>query len=193
MDTSQFKLKKYSFLILLFVISISILPQVAHSLPEYSRDCEVSVLELNGNDRLCVDVKDQSSQTKHAKEIDSQSVIKEIRTALPNGRIQNISFYTGQFGSCSFGQSFVTSVSFNKNSTFNPISTSTKTLGCKSILVYDSSGRATRISFYTGQFGSCSFGQSFVTSVSFNKNSTFNPISTSTKTLGCKSISINAQ
>jgi len=51
-------------------------------------------------------------------------------------RRQSISFYTGQFGGCSlFGQSVVTDVRYSSYS-YNPISTSTTTLGCTTLSVY---------------------------------------------------------
>jgi hypothetical protein len=48
-----------------------------------------------------------------------------------------ISYYTGWFGSCDlFGQKVLTNVSWNNYSTYNPLSSTSTTLECKSAYVY---------------------------------------------------------
>ena len=55
------------------------------------------------------------------------------------------------------------------------------------------SGLRTRtISFYTGSFGGCTFSKQFVSDVRYNSWSTYSPISVSTDSLGCTSVTVYA-
>jgi hypothetical protein len=50
--------------------------------------------------------------------------------------------------------------------------------------------RRQTISFYTGSFGDCGFGRSVVTDVRYNSYSSFSPISVSTASLSCTTVSV---
>lgn len=136
METKRHQSIKFAFFAALIIASCSLVPKAAFASSETSKDCGQLQLERASHNKPCRNFEVYPIHHLVSKSGHTRAGKHSVRAWAPKGRLKTISFYTGQFGSCFLGQSVVTNVTYNKFSTFNPISTSSTTLGCKSMSVY---------------------------------------------------------
>jgi len=186
MQIRHHKGKKHVFLILLIVANCLFAPNVAYGVPGTSNVCGSLQLQEVTRYSACIHFGFPTNQNLAPRRRAARVAELGSQNTRPKGKLQYINFFTGQSGNCSSSQSLVTNAVYYTS--FNLLSPTSITLGCKRMSVYGGNGRVTSISFYTGKYGSCSGSQSAATD--FFYQSSMQLISPWSTTLGCKRMSV---